>query len=76
MKVDYMNRFQSIINGVDLFSILYIPLLECGGWDSNPRTARDRILSPAPLAELGYPRKHPVDVVDTISFFLDAVSRY
>ena len=51
------------------------PSLECGGWDLNPRTARDRILSPAPLAELGYPREHPVDVVDTISVFLDGLGK-
>ena len=48
------------------------PRIQCGGWDLNPRTARDRILSPAPLAELGYPREHPVDVVDTISVFLES----
>ena len=29
--------------------------LWCRGWDSNPGTARDRILSPAPLAKLDYP---------------------
>ena len=28
----------------------------CGGRDLNPRTTKDRILSPAPLARLGYPR--------------------
>ena len=30
---------------------------ECGGRDLNPRTTKDGILSPAPLARLDYPRK-------------------
>ena len=42
----YSNHQQELANQLDLW---------CRGGDLNSRTTKDRILSPTPLAKLGYP---------------------